>query len=464
MKRILACILIAVMLLGVFASCGSSDDEQTSATTKQSSSNNQNNNSQNEPENEENKEPSWTIENLPESSVGLEFELNDDGKSYTVTGIGTCTATDIVIGKYDNLPVTSIKADAFYDCKGFTSVTIGNSVTSIGEQAFRNCTGLTSITIPDSVTSIGSSAFRGCTGITNVTLGNGVRSIEDHMFDGCNRLTGLTIGNSVTSIDEYAFLNCEKLVNVTIPSSVTAIKAGSFYGCIGFTNITIPDSVTEIGTVAFYGCTGLENVIINGSDNTTYIGRSAFYECTNLKNITIPNSVIFVYGGGNLIMGYIDFSVPLHVNCPELTVNFLGTKAEWESLGAFGNEPPSYYTVQCLDGTILPTLACDINAFGRFTIPPNLRKVRFDWGNPAQNSDKCDLVCEIRLIKEKGNKNDYEILYTSHKIKAGDTLEVIILSRGLDVGEYDAIFSVTPYSLEGKPFKSFETDFKLRVI
>jgi hypothetical protein len=57
--------------------------------------------------------------------------------------------------------MTSIGGNAFYDCYGLTSVTIGNSVTSIGNSAFYGCSRLTSITIPNSVTSIGEGAFEG---------------------------------------------------------------------------------------------------------------------------------------------------------------------------------------------------------------------------------------------------------------------------------------------------------------
>ena len=68
--------------------------------------------------------------------------------------------TDVVIPSYyKGNSVTSIGKDAFYFCRGLTSVTISDSVTSIGSSAFYGCTGLTSITIPDSVTSIGESAF-----------------------------------------------------------------------------------------------------------------------------------------------------------------------------------------------------------------------------------------------------------------------------------------------------------------
>ena len=89
-------------------------------------------------------------------SEGLAFALSSDGKSYSVTGIGTCTDTDLVIPDlYNNLPVTSIERSAFSDCSSLTRVTIPDSVTRIGSFAFFSCDNLTRVDIPDGVASIG---------------------------------------------------------------------------------------------------------------------------------------------------------------------------------------------------------------------------------------------------------------------------------------------------------------------
>ncbi len=188
--------------------------------------------------------------------------------------------------------VTSIGEQAFGNCWGLTSVTIGNSVTSIGERAFRNCSGLTSVTIGNSVTYIGGGAFDGCSGLTSVTIPNSVTSIGERAFRNCSGLTSVTIGNSVTYIGGGAFDGCSGLTSVTIPNSVTYIGGGAFDGCSGLTSVTIPNSVTSIGNLAFRGCSGLTSVTIPNS--VTSIGGDAFSGCSGLTSVTIPNSVTYI--------------------------------------------------------------------------------------------------------------------------------------------------------------------------
>ena len=97
---------------------------------------------------------------------GLDMTLDTSTNTYTVTGIGDVTDTEIAIpSEHEGLPVTGIGESAF---KGgaFTRISIPSSVTSIGKQAFANCVSLTSVTLHEGITFIAEGAFDGCDRIT----------------------------------------------------------------------------------------------------------------------------------------------------------------------------------------------------------------------------------------------------------------------------------------------------------
>ena len=280
--------------------------------------------------------------------TGLAFELNEDGESYSVVGIGTFSGTKLKIPNvnFDTKPVTEIKSNAFYECTKLTSVTIPDSVTSIGEHAFSDCTGLTSVTIGNSVTSIGDYAFDGCNGLKSITIPDSVTSTGNWAFYNTawynNQPNGLVYAGKVAykykgtmssntsivleegtlGIGGGAFSDCTGLTSVTIPDSVTSIGWGAFQNCTGLTSITIPNSVTSIDFGAFRNCTGLTTVnwnatactithsgvssifnncsnivTVNIGDNVKIIPSYAFRDCTGLTNITIPDSVTSIGGG-----------------------------------------------------------------------------------------------------------------------------------------------------------------------
>ena len=58
--------------------------------------------------------------------------------------------------------VTSIGEEAFYYCKGLTSIEIPSMVKSIGPRAFSKCDNLTSVKMLGSINTIGDGAFREC--------------------------------------------------------------------------------------------------------------------------------------------------------------------------------------------------------------------------------------------------------------------------------------------------------------
>ena len=287
---------------------------------------------------------------IPKPSEGLAYKLNNSRTAYSVTGIGTCTDTEVIIPSvYNSLPVTSVAESAFKNCSSLTSVTIPGSVTSIGksafghcnslksvtiasgvisieESAFSSCLSLTCINISDSVTSIGGNAFYNCTSLksiyitdmtswcnisfgkdfanplyyaknlylngkllTELVIPDDVNNIGNYAFEYCESLTSVTIPNSVTSINSYAFNNCTSLKSVTIGNDIISIGDYAFNSCTSLSSITIPDSVTSIGDYAFNSCTSLSSITV--PDSVTSIGDYAFSSCTSFSSITIPDSV-----------------------------------------------------------------------------------------------------------------------------------------------------------------------------
>ena len=253
------------------------------------------------------------------ASKGLDYTLNADGNSYSVSGIGTCTDTDIIIpSQFNGKPVTAIGVGAFANRLSFTSVVIPNSITSIAEGSFFYCSNLQSVVIPDSVTSIGNGAFSSCSSLTSVVIPDSVTSIGDGAFFLCSSLTSVVIGDSVASISENAFFLCSSLTSVVIGDSVTSIGSNAFSYCSSLTSVVIPDSVTSIGNGAFSRCQSLTSLII--PDSVTSISENAFFWCSSLTSVVIGDSVTSI---GEKAFYWCDSLTKVYYN---------GTAAEWNRI------------------------------------------------------------------------------------------------------------------------------------
>ena len=279
-------------------------------------------------------------------SEGLEYTLNNDNNSYSVTGIGTCQDTELIIPSiYNGLPVISIGSKAFSKCTNLESITIPNSVTSIGENFYEGSSItmyyngtiedwckisfstpsanpmyhsqyfymlddnnkyniLTEIEIPDTITSIGDYQFY-FSYVEKVIIPNSVTSIGEEAFYYCSSLTSIEIPNSVTSIGLAAFRYCTSLESITLPfvgntlNGTSNTHFGYIFGASSdsYNNDYVPTSLkeviitggTSIGGYAFYNCTNLESVVIPTS--VTSIGYNAFFNCSSLEKIELPNNI-----------------------------------------------------------------------------------------------------------------------------------------------------------------------------
>lgn len=232
------------------------------------------------------------------ATSGLAFELSESGDGYVVVGMGSATATEIVIpSSYKSLPVTEIEDYAFKGNADITSVIIPDSVVNVGALAFNGCTSLEKVSLGDGVKEICKYAFAKCTSLDSAELGEGLKVIGEYAFMGCSALQDITLPEGVESVSDCAFRQ-SGLREVTLPDSLTSIGRETFSGCTDLAAISLGGGLREIDGWAFYMCSSLEEVVI--PDSVTVISQNAFAYCTSLEKVTIGTGVSKIVDGAFL--------------------------------------------------------------------------------------------------------------------------------------------------------------------
>ena len=195
---------------------------------------------------------------------GLQYTLSADGTYYICNGIGTATATAVVVANtYNDLPVRAIADEAFGENETIRSVTIQPNVRTVGASAFAFCENLTAVSLGGGIETIGASAFA-ATGLTAVTIPDSVKRVGEGAFQSCEDLTTVTFGNGATVIEAAAFAYDPKLATVSL-GKVVSIGENAFR-CIvdnpntAMTSLTIPETAYHIGANAFTYCNGLTSI------------------------------------------------------------------------------------------------------------------------------------------------------------------------------------------------------------
>ncbi len=246
----------------------------------------------------------------PESFTPFTFTLNNDKKSYTVSGNESIMDEEIFIipSTYMGYPVTHIDEIAFYD----TNTDHYKSRYKVRE-----------VYIPDSVIVIGRYAFCDCESLTYVKFGSGVKEIHNRAFMSAD-LREINLPKSINFIDSCAFSYCSSVSKITlendcsayklidgvlyskngallvlypnasqqdsyiIPEGVKTIHGGAFCDSINLTSITLPNTLKVIGELSFQNCKNIKTIDL--PDGLTAIKDFAFAGCM-FDTIYIPLSV-----------------------------------------------------------------------------------------------------------------------------------------------------------------------------
>ena len=355
-------------------------------------------------------------EEVPEvaGSIGLEYELNDDGV-YHLIGMGDCKDAEVIIpATYKSLPVVAIDTGAFSECDFVVKVKILDGVMIIGDSAFWGCCNLTDIEIPQSVVRIGASAFYGCCSLTEVVLPQSVVRIGSSAFSDCHELEKIEIPSGVVSVGMNAFRGCEQLEynlyqNVaylgnaknpyvalvgamdnlqsayTIHSETKVIGDGAFNGCSDLMEVELPNGLISIGERSFQAC-GLISLDI--PESVAYIGSDAFERCW-LKEINVS--------GNN--QEYCSFQGNLYTKDQKTLVRYAAGKDDEvftipDGVTAIGEDAFSY--VQILDKLVVSNSVTTIG-YGAFDYA-NLMRVEIGRGVtdiPSRAFSYCDQLQEI---------------------------------------------------------------------
>lgn len=240
----------------------------------------------------------------------LEYAMYSDGTGFIVTGIGDFTGSHLIIPDvYCGLPVWEIEAEAFYECKSITQITIGRNVKKIGAKAFYGCTEVSRIQYnAEKCADFGS---------------------KNMVFYQVGRNTSgviLIIGSSVKETptflmcSDYNIENTPNIVWVVFEgnSSCTYIDNCLLEYCATVQSVVLPDSVTSVGTYIFGRCQKLTYVKL--SENMKEISAHMFEHCQTLEELYIPVSVRSIK----------DYAF---LDCPAFTtVYYGGTQEQWNSV------------------------------------------------------------------------------------------------------------------------------------
>ena len=189
----------------------------------------------------------------------------------------------------------------FANCRGITSLVIGNNISKIKYKAFNQCTGLRSLIVGKKITILGQEAFYSCEGLTTVktltttppTLGHNTFNYNvDTLIVPCGTYDNYMSSPWNNYWDPIVFYNTvieETAITTTIEAT---IEEGETYSEFGF-NESQAGTYTQTFT-AENGCDSIVtlNLYVNVSiDDTEFLKEVSFYPNPTSGQITFNKAI-----------------------------------------------------------------------------------------------------------------------------------------------------------------------------
>ena len=320
-----------------------------------------------------------------DGSRGLQYVVNEDGKTASFVGFGSCTDEDIVIASYyEGLPVVEMRNQPYYDedhhyndfaygNKYAKSLTISDTVKRVLGAIIDECPNLERVYIGASVEGFQVPCYNYPSKVVSIEVspenknysgkGNCLVDLRDkRLVWGCDTSV-IPEDGSIEEIGILAFMSVDGFSATYLPEGIKTIHSSAFNRCEGLVTVRLPSTVEKIYSSTFGFCENLESVDLNGltkipfgmfeycsslkevkgSENITYIDKSAFRGCASLTiNLTPALEKIDEYAFAFLYKN------------GEAVINFAGTMAEWNAIEKAENWKSNSWliTVNCTDGVI----------------------------------------------------------------------------------------------------------------
>lgn len=179
-------------------------------------------------------------------------------------------------------------------CK-YKSIKLNSGFETIEKEMFKGCSAVTDITIPASVTTIKANAFDDCKALKNIHYEGTLEEWLDmkwlcfvkngyNLYVDGELLTEVVLDGSISEIRENAFYYCSSLKHLEIKDGVRIIGNSAFNKTGISGELVLPDSIEMIGEYAFLSCKNLESVSI---PQKAKIRNGVFRYCDKLGSITV---------------------------------------------------------------------------------------------------------------------------------------------------------------------------------